>query len=154
MVFSGCKNAPGSHCGGHGGKPYTNVAASPVIAEKPFITENGGRYTLNVPRVERNKVGNSGPNYDNVDKVDFSKVFVANEHNSASDINSKLDQGFHVVLQPGNYRLTDSIRVNKPGQVVLGIGLATLISTTGKSCIEIGDVDGVRVAGVLLDAGQ
>ena len=32
--------------------------------------------------------------------------------------------------------------------------MATLISTTGKSCIEVGNVDGVRIAGVLLEAGE
>jgi len=57
MVFSGCTNAPATHCADHGGKPYTNVAASPIIAEKPYISENNGRWTLNIPRVEHNKVG-------------------------------------------------------------------------------------------------
>lgn len=60
----------------------------------------------------------------------------------------------HVVLQPGNYHLDDSIKVNTEGATVLGIGLATLISTTGKPCIEVGNVDGVRIAGVLLQAGE
>ena len=39
--------------------------------------------------------------------------------------------------------MTDSIKVNKANAVVLGIGMATLISTTGKPCIEVADVDGV-----------
>jgi len=93
------------------------------------------------------------PDFRNADQVDFSRVFVANEKDSASVINAKLDQGLHIVLQPGNYYLTDSIKPRKAGQVILGLGIATLISTTGKPCIEVGDVDGVRVAGVLLDAG-
>jgi len=32
---------------------------------------------------------------------------------------------------------------------VLGLGMATLIATTGKPCIEVGNVDGVRVSGLL-----
>jgi len=32
--------------------------------------------------------------------------------------------------------------------------MATLISTTGKPCIEIANVGGVRVAGLLLQAGK
>jgi len=60
----------------------------------------------------------------------------------------------HVVVQPGNYYLSDSLKVNKPNQVVLGIGMATLISNTGKPCIEVGNVEGVRVAGLLLQAGN
>jgi hypothetical protein len=58
------------------------------------------------------------------------------------------------VIQPGNYYLSDSIKVNKPDQVILGIGMATLISDNGKPCIEVGNVEGVRVAGLLLQAGS
>jgi hypothetical protein len=50
--------------------------------------------------------------------------------------------------------LTDSLKVNNEGTVLLGIGMATLVATTGKPCIEIGEVDNVRVAGLLLEAGQ
>lgn len=90
----------------------------------------------------------------NAQKVDFSNVYVANEKDSAGTITSKLDRGLHVVLQPGNYYLSDSIKVNKPNAVVLGLGLATLISNNGKPCIEVGNVDGVRIAGMLLQAGN
>lgn len=38
-------------------------------------------------------------------------------------------------------------------KVVLGLGFATLISANGNACIEVGDVSGVRVAGLLLQAG-
>lgn len=31
--------------------------------------------------------------------------------------------------------------------------MATLISTNGKACIEVGNVEGVRIAGILLQAG-
>ena len=32
--------------------------------------------------------------------------------------------------------------------------MATLVSTSGKPCIEVGPVDGVRIAGILLEAGE
>jgi len=57
MVFTGCVGAPGSHCGNQGGAPITNTGPTPLIAEKPYITEAGDHYTLNIPRVERNKNG-------------------------------------------------------------------------------------------------
>ena len=44
--------------------------------------------------------------------------------------------------------------MNHANQVVLGLGLATLIAANGQPCITVGDVDGVRVAGVLLQAGE
>jgi len=34
------------------------------------------------------------------------------------------------------------------------LGLANLVSTTGKPCIIVGNVDGVRISGLLLDAGH
>ena len=43
--------------------------------------------------------------------------------------------------------------LSKPNQVLLGLGLATLVSSTGNPVITVGDVDGVRVAGFLLQAG-
>ena len=47
MVFSGCVNAPASHCGNQGGAPYTTIAASPLIAEKPYITiDASGKHVM------------------------------------------------------------------------------------------------------------
>lgn len=102
--------------------------------------------------MEQNKVGTT-KNWINSEKVDFSKVYVAHESDKAEAITAKLDSGLHVVLQPGNYYLSDSIKVNRPDAVILGLGMATLISNTGKPCIQVADVQGVRIAGVLLQAG-
>ncbi len=38
--------------------------------------------------------------------------------------------------------------------MVLGLGLATLISESGNPCITVGNVDGVRVSGIILEAGR
>jgi hypothetical protein len=38
-------------------------------------------------------------------------------------------------------------------KVLLGLGIATLVSANGQPCITVGDVAGVRVAGVLLQVG-
>jgi len=38
-----------------------------VIAEKPYISENNGRWTLNIPKVEHNKVGSTMNNFVNSD---------------------------------------------------------------------------------------
>lgn len=54
----------------------------------------------------------------------------------------------------GIYSLDSSLEINVKGQVVLGLGLATLIAANGQPAIKVGNVDGVRVAGVLLEAGH
>jgi len=80
-------------------------------------------------------------------------VYVAHSSDSAYTINSKLSAGLDVVLQPGRYFLDESLKLNKAGQVLLGIGMATLISNKGNACVEVGDASGIRVAGLLLEAG-
>lgn len=81
-------------------------------------------------------------------------MYVATENDSAATINAKLDSGLHLVLTPGQYKLSESLRVNHGNTVVLGLGLATLITTNGHPCIVVGNVDGVRVSGLLLEAGK
>ena len=152
MVFVGNENQPSSHCSNSGGRPYTSVDAAPVVVEKPYIVKSDKGYSLMSPRVELNKVGPT-PGYNNAQEIGFEKVYVASEKDSAATINSKLNEGLHIVLQPGNYHLDDTIHVTKADTVVLGMGLATLISSTGKPCIEVADVDGVRISGILLQAG-
>jgi len=152
MVFVGCTGVPGSHCGTP--QPFSTISSTPVIAEKPYITiDSSGKFYLEIPRVEFNKVGPTS-NYGNVDEVGFDSVFVAKETDTAATINSKLASGLHVVLSPGNYKLDDSITINRANAVVLGIGFPTLIVQTGKPAIVVGNVDGVRVGGILLQAGQ
>lgn len=58
-VFMGSPNAPPHHCSGEDQSPdhFTNIDKTPVIAEKPYISENNGMFTLNVPKIEKDKVG-------------------------------------------------------------------------------------------------
>jgi len=155
MVFVGTSGGiPTTHCGNSGGLPITTVFSTPVIAEKPYITiDSNGKYSLRVPRLEFNKVGPT-TNFDNVDQIDFSKVYVATETDSASTINKKLSSGLHLVLTPGNYNLSDSIRISNPNTTVLGIGFPTLTPSNGLPAITVANVDGVRISGILLQAGR
>jgi len=177
QVFVGCNGAPSSHCSnctGEGtppcgclnctdpscvatctGNPYTTVAATPIIAEKPYIVCNdtGTSYQLIIPEIETNKIGTSVDNNTPVVSVDFTQVYVATPSDSAASINQQINLGYHVILTPGTYNLTEPIWINRDNTVVLGIGFPILISTTGKPCIVVGSVDGVRVGAVLLQAG-
>lgn len=155
MVFVGTTGAPETHCGNEDGAvPSTNINATPSIAEKPYIVMDGEQYKLMVPNLESNKVGVT-PGFDNAKEIDFANVYVASSTDSAATINAKLaEPGMNLVLQPGIYNLEDSIKVTQADTVVFGMGLVTLVATTGKPCIEVGDVDGVRVSGILFQAGE
>ena len=92
-------------------------------------------------------------NDDDDDLIDFEQVYVASADN-VSEINEKLSQGFHVVLQPGIYELDQALNVKHDGQVLLGIGMATLVATNGDSCVEVADGIDARIAGLTLEAGK
>ena len=153
LVFSGVKGAPQTHCSASGGSPHTTLWKTDAIAEKPYIIERDEKDYLKVPLLEKDKLGITPNNWDFAKEVDFEMVFVAHPNNTASEINQKLSEGKRIVFQPGVYNLTDTIKVDLPGSVLLGIGMATLVSSNGKPIIEIGDVDDVRVAGLLLESG-
>jgi len=107
---------------------------------------------LIVPQTEWNTMGNSNHQFEKV--ISFDNVFVAAETNTASEINAKLDAGLHVILQPGIYNLTESIVVKNANTTILGIGMATLIPTTAAPCIVVQKAEGVRIGGILFQAGE
>jgi hypothetical protein len=128
-VFVGCNGAPDSHCSNTGGSPDTTIESSHMIAEKPYIISDDGWFKLMRPKYEQSKKGSSKANgWENADEIDFSKVYVASSADSASDINEKLSHGLHIVFQPGIYDLEETLVVEKPNTVLLGIGIATLVA--------------------------
>mmetsp|Transcript_63589 Transcript_63589/g.127737 ORF Transcript_63589/g.127737 Transcript_63589/m.127737 type:complete len:400 (+) Transcript_63589:357-1556(+) len=180
MVFVGCTGNPDAHCGEGGDQaPYVVVDTLPTaFAEKPFVTldVDSERYFLTVPAVRA--AGRTGtdwataaasphsavPNSPKAStgaastgddlKVPFEEVYVAsNASDTSGSINAKLSQGLHVVLSPGVYRLEGALLLNTENQVLLGLGFATLVSANGEPCVAVGDVSGVRVAGILFQAG-
>merc|ERR1711920_640180 len=76
------------------------------------------------------------------------------DKDNSTTINAQLQDGMHIVFSPGIYNLNDSLLVKKEGQVLLGLGLATLVATGLQPAIRVGNVDNVRVAGLLLEAGS
>ncbi len=42
----------------------------------------------------------------------------------------------------------------RPGTIVIGVGMPTLVSGNGNPVVEISDVDGVSVCGLIIDAGK
>lgn len=162
MVFVGVKGSPQAHCGNNNGtQPNVVVDSTPsTLAEKPFVTtDDQGLFYLTVPAVApEGRVGtdwnSDGSTNSDDQKIPFSQVYVAdNETDSAASINAKLSEGLHVVLSPGIYQLDAALQLETEGQVLLGLGFATLVSANGNAAIQIGDVSGVRIAGILLQAG-
>lgn len=152
MVFVGDTGAIPADTWPNG--PYTIVAKTPVIREKPFLffDTNTNQYAVRVPNLKFN-----------VSDIDWttegttlpiSNFYIAQPANAtAATINAALAQNKHVIFTPGVYHLDDSIRVTHPDTVILGLGLPTLIPDKGQPAMIISDVDGVKLGGVLFDAG-
>jgi hypothetical protein len=152
MVFSGVTGAPPQ---GFPKPPLTTLAATPVSREKPFLYIDGnGNYNVFVPTLQKNSSGTtwsngSGPGYSRP----ISSFFISKPSNTAAEINLALLLGKNLILTPGVYQLKDTIHVLYPNTVVLGLGYATLVPQTGKAALTVEDVDGVEVAGLIIDAG-
>ncbi|MGC4891160.1 discoidin domain-containing protein [Micromonospora sp. DT227] len=135
--------------------PYTTLAQTPVSRDVPYLyLDSGGAYQVFVPSTRTNAVGASwlGGATPGT-SIPLSQFYVAKPGDSAATINTALAQGLNLLFTPGVYAVDRSIAVNRPGTVVLGIGYPTLVPQNGVVPMTVADVDGVRLAGLLFDAG-
>lgn len=153
MVFVGDLHAPR----GSWPKPaYTSVATTPVVREKPFLEINGaGQYEVCVPALRHNSAGISWKAGTTPGRrIPLSHFYLAQAgRDTAASINAQLAQGKDLLFTPGIYKLTDAIHVERAGTVVLGLGFATLQPMRGAPALTTADVDGITIAGILVDAG-
>jgi hypothetical protein len=152
MVFSGVEGAPAQS---FPNPPYTTLNTSPVTREKPYLhTDASGAYGVFVPALRRDSRGTtwSGGSTPG-SSIPLSQFYVAKPGDSAATINAALGQGLNLLFTPGVYHLGQTINVTRPGTVVLGIGYPTLVPDNGVAAMSVADVDGVKLAGMLFDAG-
>jgi hypothetical protein len=155
MVFAGVIHAPDDAGWPH--PPYTTVATVPVVREKPFLfLDAAGHYAVFVPALRHDSSGTTWHGHVPAGKVvPIADFYVARESvDSASSINTALAAGKHILFTPGIYRLDATLEVTRPDTILLGIGLATLEAEHGVVAMRLADVDGVKVAGLLFDAGE
>jgi hypothetical protein len=152
MVFVGAVNAPANS---FPYPPYTTVGQTPVVREKPFLyVDAAGNYQVFVPAVRSNSSGTSWATGTPAgSSLPISQFYIVKAGATAATINAALAQGQNLLFTPGVYHLGDTLRVTRPDTVVLGLGLATLLPDNGVVAMSVADVDGVKVAGLLFDAG-
>ncbi|OCI32878.1 RICIN domain-containing protein [Oerskovia enterophila] len=151
MVFVGVNGAPS---GNFPQPPYTRVDVAPVVREKPYLYVDGaGSWRVFVPAVRHDTRGASWSGAPSGSSVPIGDFYIAKPGDTAATINAALAQGKHLLVTPGVYRLSEPVRVTRANTVVLGLGLATLLPTNGTAAMTVADVDGVKIAGVLFDAG-
>ena len=155
MVFVGNNGAP-TDDNAYPSTPDTVVSQTPAVREKPFLyIDDSGNYQVFVPDLRKNSQGVTWANgLGQGTSLSIDQFYIAKPDTStAESINAALSQGKNIIFTPGVYHLSDAINVTKSNTVILGLGLATLIPDNGTAAMNISDVDGVKVSGILFDAG-
>jgi hypothetical protein len=153
MVFVGVVQPPD---GAWPAPPYTTVAQTPVVREKPFLQVNAaGEFSVRVPELRNDSIGITWRGGETAgETIPIARFYIARPDVDTSEtINAQLAQGKDLILTPGIYELTAPIRVTQPDTVVLGLGFATLRPTRGTAALTTADADGIKIAGLLFDAG-
>ncbi len=158
MVFSGTTGAPATNFGqtvGEGVGVKTTVGSTPVSREAPFLYRDAaGELAVFVPNAKTNSSGTDwSTGSDAGESIGISDFYVAKEgSDDAASINAALASGKNLVLTPGVYELDAPLNIDRADTVVLGLGYASLTPTAGNSVVEVGDVAGVKIAGITADA--
>lgn len=152
MMFMGVAGAPATS---FPEPPNTSLPTVPAMREKPFLyVAAAGDWRVFVPALRRDARGVSwAAGMPPGTSIPLSRFFIARPGMTARQINAGLAASGHLLLTPGVYRLAEPIRVTRPGTVVLGLGLATLLAEGGAKAMSVADVPGVAIAGLMFDAG-
>ncbi|MFF5565504.1 discoidin domain-containing protein [Streptomyces sp. NPDC012623] len=151
MAFSGVQGAPAQS---FPDPAYTTLETTPVSREKPFLYLDGAAYKVFVPAKRTNARGTTwGNGAPQGQSLPLEQFYVVKPGANAATINAALAQGLNLLFTPGVYHIDQPINVNRANTVVLGLGLATIVPDNGVTAMKVADVDGVRLAGFLIDAG-
>ena len=153
MVFVGTRNAPAQS---FPEPPYTTVASAPLVREKPFLYVDGrGAWKVFVPAFRSNASGTSwsagkarGVSHP------ISEFTIIKPGTSAAAMNDALARGKSLIVTPGVYHLDEPLHITRANTIVLGMGLATLVAEHGTVAIAVDDLDGVILAGILVEASD
>ncbi|MGH3212590.1 MAG: adenylyl cyclase [Trebonia sp.] len=154
MVYSGVQGAPAPSFSGIGAQ-NTVLPTSPVTEEQPFLYQDAsGSNRVFVPAVQTNSSGTSWSSGSEAgSSLPLSSFFIANPSTSVAAIDVALALGKNLVLTPGVYNLNAPIIVSRPDTVVLGLGFATLVPQKGNAALVVLPNKGVKVSGLMVDAG-
>ncbi|GAB3136022.1 chitobiase/beta-hexosaminidase C-terminal domain-containing protein [Amycolatopsis stemonae] len=152
MVFSGTSGAPATT---FPSPPETTLATTPVSRDVPYLYVDGsGKYRVFLPSLRTNA---SGPSWASGStpgtSAPMSQFYVVKSGDTAASINNALAAGCDLFFTPGIYHLNQTLNVTRANTTILGIGYPTLVPDNGVNAMNVSDVDGVRLKGLLFDAG-
>ncbi len=156
-VFAGCSGKLSNYNWGQTSNGWvTYLDNTNVMREKPYLVFDKDYYVC-LPELKTNSKGISWKSENNSDEyLPLNQFYVARaDRDNASTLNAALKNGKHLLFTPGIYQIEAPLLVTEPDTVIMGIGLATLkVSDNNHDALmKISDVDGVRVSGLIFDAG-
>jgi len=182
VVLTGCtgEGVPNDTSGGTNTKSVVIEETPKVRVEKPFIVLNDKkRWELHVPNPHFDDDSVTGPHLSVLSpkeirsftsvkvvgpRIHSKDVFDVFRYNTIDDADMRkteemqtaLDEGKDLIICPGEYFLNRSLVVKNSDQVILGLGLPSLIAPQdGSPCIRvIANTPGVRIAGLMIEASM
>ena len=85
--------------------------------------------------------------------IPIEDFFIARPSDDEHAINRALARGQNLIFTPGVYAIDQTIKVEREGTIVLGVGFPTLVPQNGVVPMTVADVPGVDISGLLFDAG-
>ena len=161
QVFCGDPGAPAqsfaANSGDSGGpSSYTTLANCPVTEEEPYLyTDASGNFNVFVPSLRTNSSGPTWTATANTPGTSLSlnTFYVATPSSSVATINAALAAGDNLIFTPGVYSISSTINVTKADTKIIGLGFATLVPSNGNVTMNVADVSGVNISGLIFDAG-
>jgi hypothetical protein len=157
QVFCGDPGAPAQAFGDPAGAgPYTTLDTCPTTEEEPYLYQDAsGRMRVFVPSVRHDT---SGPSWANGNtpgtSLSLNSFYVVDARSTVRDINEALKDGDNLLFTPGVYQVPSTIQVTKPDTKIIGLGFPTLVPSHGNMIMNVADVPGVNLSGLLFDAGS
>ncbi len=154
MVFVGVSNPP---AGTWPNTPYTVITNTPLVREKPYLyVDSNTNFFVRVPNLQTNGLGTTWANGPTPGvSIPISQFYLAQAGvDTAATINAALKFREEPDFDAGDMLLTNSIHVTQPDTIIMGLGYPTLLPTNrNPAMVILRDVDGVKVSGIIFDAG-
>jgi hypothetical protein len=160
QVFCGDNGAPAQSFAGNSGDSggpasYTTLANCGQTEQEPYLyQDSSGNLDVFVPSVQ---TGQTGPSWANGNtpgsSLSLNSFYVASPSSSAETINAALAAGDSILFTPGYYTLDEPLNVTAANTKLIGLGFATLEPTKGTAAVNVADVPGVNLSGLIVDAG-
>jgi hypothetical protein len=153
MMFVGVPGAPSENWPD---KPFTTIKETPLIREKPFLAYDDKGFNVRIPKLKKNSIGPGWVNHIKDDRtLPLDEFYLVKQGiDNAESINAALKKGKNLLITPGIYSLDESLKVTREGTVIMGLGMPTLMPLNGNPVMEVSDVNGISVCGILIDAGN